>query len=379
MVGAHKRTRVLHIIQSLNYGGMERLLFEMLRRANPDQFEHHVLNLQFVGRFGEGLSEYASVSVASPMGRGSFLYPRSLARDVAAIAPDVVHTHSGVWFKASLAARMAGVPWLVHTEHGRPLPDTLLGRYWDRTASRRTNVVVAVSKTVSDLLKDRVGVRADRVRIVHNGVDTDRFCPQPDDGRFRAALGLAPDVPIIGSIGRLEPIKGYEVMVEAFALLRRGWRHPPAPVLVVAGDGSQRRTLVEQSRAAGMADHIIWLGWRDDIHHLHAAFSIFTMSSHSEGTSVSLLEAMSAAVCPVVTNVGGNAHVLGDALQSCLVPQNNPQALARAWEELLQDASPRLACGRAGRARVVASFGIDAMVRAYERLYACECGPELSV
>src|SRR5262249_32200278 len=130
-----KRLRVVHIVQNLNYGGMERLLFEMLRRSSRDQFENHVLNLAYVGRFGEGLGDYASVSVARPMGRLSLVRPVSLAEDIAAIAPDVVHTHSGVWYKASLAARMAGVPWLVHTEHGRAVQDPWLARTLDGAAS----------------------------------------------------------------------------------------------------------------------------------------------------------------------------------------------------------------------------------------------------
>src|SRR4051812_20054675 len=98
-----RRVRVLHILQNLNYGGMERLLFEMLRRFDRDRFDNHVLALQFVGRFGQGLEQFAAVSVARPMTRASLLRPMSLARDIRSVAPDVVHTHSGVWYKASLA------------------------------------------------------------------------------------------------------------------------------------------------------------------------------------------------------------------------------------------------------------------------------------
>ena len=91
------RLRILHIVQNLHYGGMERLLFETLRRSDRDRFNYHVLNLQFVGRFGEGLADYATVSVAKPMTRLSLLRPASLARTIAGIGPDVIHTHSGVW------------------------------------------------------------------------------------------------------------------------------------------------------------------------------------------------------------------------------------------------------------------------------------------
>lgn len=370
--GARRRIRVLHIVQNLNYGGMERLLFEMLRRSDRERFENHVLNLQFVGRFGEGLEDYAAVSVATPMGRASLLRPASLARDIGAIAPDVVHTHSGVWYKASRAARIAGVPWLVHTEHGRALPDPWLARRLDGAAGRLTNVSVAVSAPVAGLLRENVGVPAERIRVIPNGVDAHVFRPAPDDGVLRAELGLASNVPILGSIGRLEPIKGFEIMVDAYAALHRRWAHGGAPVLVVAGDGSERAALQARCAAHGIANGVRWLGWRDDMRTLYSAFSLFTMSSHSEGTSISLLESMSAALCPVVTDVGGNAAVLGPALAHRLVPPASPDALATAWISALQDSKAREADGRAARARVSQSFTLDAMVRSYERIYERE-------
>ena len=346
-------------------------MFEMLRRSDRERFDNHVLVLQFIGRFGEGMGEYAKVSLARPMGRLSLLRPTSLARDIAAIAPDVVHTHSGVWYKATLAAKMAGVPWRVHTEHGRAHPDPWIARTLDGAAVRRTDFVVAVSDTVAGLLK-RITSQWDRIRVIPNGVDTEAFHPVPDDGALRAELSVPASAPIIGSVGRLEPVKGYEVMVDAFALLRRGWPDANAPVLVIAGDGSERASLEARAAALGVANDIRWLGWRDDIHRLHAAFALFTMSSHSEGTSVSLLEAMSAGLCPVLTNVGGNPEVLGEALRHRLVADGDAAALAEQWRAVLLDNQAREADARAARARIREAFTLEAMVRAYERLYQRE-------
>jgi len=210
---------------------------------------------------------------------------------------------------------------------------------------------------------------ASRIRIVINGVDTEQYRPRAESGALRCELGLAANVPIIGSIGRLERIKGYDVMIEALARLRGEWPDAPAPVLVLGGEGSERARLEALARARGVAEAVHFLGWRDDIHELHAAFTLFTMSSRSEGTSVSLLEAMSSGLCPVVTRVGGNAAVLGEPLAHRLVAPADPPALASAWRDALTNPDNRACDAGRARQRVLDDYSLDAMVRAYESLY----------
>jgi glycosyltransferase involved in cell wall biosynthesis len=364
--------RVMHVIQNLNYGGMERLLADIVRRVDRERFESHVLCLQYLGRFAEGLAEHAELHLAARQPRYSMIWPGRLAAQIRGLRPDVIHTHSGVWYKASLAARLAKVPRLIHTDHGRPSPDPWLYRMLDGMASRRTNVVAAVSEVLARQLEETVVRGSCRIDVVPNGVDTDLFCPKADTCALRKELGLAPDVPIIGSIGRLEAIKGYEIMIEAFAHLRDRYGDGPQPVLIVAGDGSERERLEQMVTSQGLAQSAHLLGWRDDVHDLHSAFALFTMSSHSEGTSVSLLEAMSAGLCPVVTDVGGNRAVVGEDLSHRLVPPDDPAALANAWLEAINDGERRVADGETARRRVQDRFSIEAMVSTYERLYSGE-------
>lgn len=364
------RTRVLHVIQNLNYGGMERLLGDIVRGLDRNRFESHVLVLQYLGRFADGLEDVAQLHVADAMSRLSFLRPKALARQIGLIAPDVVHSHSGVWFKASLAARMAGVRTLIHTEHGRGKPDRRKDRMIDALAARRTDVVVAVSEQLAEQLVATRIARAERVRVIPNGVRTDLFRPQRDDGVLRRDLGLPAHAPVLGSIGRLEPIKGYDLMVEAFAHLVSTWSTEQQPVLIVAGDGSERQRLEDMVDQRGLRGRVYFVGWRSDIKSLHSTFTLFTMSSRSEGTSVSLLEAMSAGLCPVVTNVGGNSAVLGDKLSHRLVPAGNPQALSAAWREALSSPVRLREDAALARRRVEVAFGARAMIRKYEALYA---------
>lgn len=365
-----RRIRVLHVIHSMNIGGMERVLADLIRVSDRSRFDMHVLCLEKLGPIAERAAAHATIHRAVPLPRWSLIWPGTLAAQIREIGPDVVHTHGQIWCKASLAARMAGVPRIVHTDHGRPPgPEPLSLRVLERRAARRVDMVVAVSQSLADQLQNGYAA-ASKLCVVINGVDTDVHVPRRDDGSVHAELGVTPETPLIGSVGRIDPIKGYDVMIDAFAELLARWRNGPAPVLVVVGYGSQYDALRARAVALGVAPQIRWLGWREDVQRLHAAFAVFTQSSRSEGTSISLLEAMSAGRCPVVTDVGGNAHVLGPALQHRLVPSESPRMLATAWSDALIDTARRAQDAATARRRIEDNFGLQAMVRAYETLYA---------
>ena len=363
--------RILHVVHKLDYGGLERLVTALVRLPSADRFESHILTLSDFGRFAEDLAARAQLHRDRSLPSLSMLWPRRLTQTIRAIAPDVVHTHSGVWFKASLAARRAGVPRLVHTDHGRPHPDSFLGRLLDGLGARRTDVVVAVSEALRRQMQETLVPRPANIRVVVNGIDTDRFQPRSVNGSLRVGLGLPTDAPVIGSIGRLDPIKAYDVMLQAFAQLRAGWSddHGAPPSLVLVGDGPERDRLAALIEQLGLGDAARLAGWRGDVENVYPALDIFTLSSWSEGTSLGLLEAMSSGVCPVVTDVGGSPVVLGERLRHRLVPAGDPAALAAAWREALSDPARRARDAAAARRRVELTFGVDAMVREYERIY----------
>jgi glycosyltransferase involved in cell wall biosynthesis len=127
--------------------------------------------------------------------------------------------------------------------------------------------------------------------------------------------------------------------------------------------------LGDHARALGIADRVRFLGWRDEVERLYGAFDLFTLTSRSEGTSISLLEAMSTGLCPVVTDVGGNRAVLGPNLSSLLVPSDDDAALAVAWRRHLLDAELRRDMGRRARARVQSEFSLERMVENHIEIY----------
>jgi len=207
-----------------------------------------------------------------------------------------------------------------------------------------------------------------RVRVITNGVDTSSLRPLADRSALREELGIPPEAFVIGSIGRLEPVKNFSLGLRAFARLRE----VPGdydPYLVLVGDGSQRAALEALAGTLGIASRVKFFGWRLDAERIYGAFDLFTLTSTSEGTSISLLEAMSTGVCPIVTDVGGNRAVLGPGLEELLVPSNDAISLANAWQRCMADAAFRVEMGARSRHRVVAAFSLDQMVAHHSGLY----------
>lgn len=367
--GNSRPIRLAHVIQNLNYGGMERVLHRLAQSLPARGFEVHILVLEYLGHFASGLGREITLHEVPRMPWYSLLYPSQLASVLRRINPDIVHSHSGVWLKASRATRLARVAHMVHTDHGRPAVVPVIDGLTDNWASRETDLVIAVSDALGTLLREKVVHDGGKVRVITNGMDVRPALTPLQRAAIRADLGLSLSAPVIGSIGRLEPIKNYQMALRAFArLMAVGWPTDP-PVLLIAGDGSERSSLEALAAELGVAPHARFLGWRPDAAELCGAFDLFTLSSRSEGTSISLLEAMGSGVCPTVTDVGGNRAVLGPELEALLVPDDDDAAMASTWHRLLSDPAYRNELGVASRHRVEARFSLTRMVEEHVSLY----------
>lgn len=361
--------RVVHLIQNLNYGGMERVLHSLARQLPAHGFEVHVVVLEYFGEFAKGLEAVATLHQVPPMSPFSLFHPKKLAGVLRSIAPEVVHSHTGLWLKGARATKMAGIPIAVHTEHGRPDPVPLIDRLIDNMASRWTDVIVAVSEDLADVLRTQVVHDPARVRVITNGVDTTSTSGIGERSALRRELGVEQGNFVIGTVGRLEPIKHLSLALNGFARLGAETSDGRPLSLVLVGDGSHRAALEAEAGELGISSRVTFLGWRADANRLYGAFDLFTLTSRNEGTSISLLEAMSSGVCPVVTDVGGNRAVLGAGLESLLVPDNDDAGLASAWQRLANDPALLGRMGDLARQRVEQAFSLDRMVKQHVDLY----------
>jgi glycosyltransferase involved in cell wall biosynthesis len=207
-----------------------------------------------------------------------------------------------------------------------------------------------------------------RWALLQNGIDTDRFRMGPPGADARAAVGLDPRRPVVGTIGRLEDRKGHEQLLAALqALSRRANGQRPQGLIV--GDGPLRDKLAAQARALGVADDVRFTGTVTDVRPLLEAMDVFVLPSWAEGMSNALMEAMAAARPVVATAVGGNTEVVADGSTGVLVPPGDPAALASAVGGLLHEPDRASRLAATARTFVTDRFGARARVAELERLY----------
>jgi len=290
---------------------------------------------------------------------------------------DLVHTHSS---KAGIlgrwAAWLAGCRRLVHTPHGHVFTGyygPVLSRlfvYAERLTAAITDTIITLTpRGIEDHLLWHIAPE-EKFTVVPSGVELEGFAPpsSADGGSSaRAALSLHPDEPIVGSVGRLDRVKGYDQLVEASDLVLR---ERPDAWFVVAGDGDERRTLENQAHRLGVAGRWRFLGWQEDLEPLYHSFDLSVLPSRNEGMGRAAVEAMACGRPVVATAVGGVPSVVKDGVTGLLVPPEDPQALARAILQLLEDETARRRMGEAGPKWVRERFSCQAMLDGIERVYS---------
>lgn len=367
---AEGRIGVLHVVHTLNVGGAEKLVYDLARRTDPSRFAVSVACLDEAGTLAPALAARGvPVDVlARRPGLDASLALR-LARLARRRGARVLHAHQYTpFFYAVSAARLAGARCLF-TEHGRHHPDVRKPKRVMANAllSRLAYRTVAVSEFTRRALIENDGFPPDRVEVLYNGVEVGAREALPPREVVRASLRLAPDAPVVGTCARLSPEKNLPLLVEAFARLRQAL---PAARLVIAGDGPARPDVESRAAALGLGDSVRLLGFRNDVPAVVSALDVFALSSLTEGTSVTLLEAMLAGRPAVVTRVGGNPEIAVEGQTAWLVESGDAAGFSDRLEDLLRHPARAAAFGEAARARVLERFTFEGMVHAYEALYA---------
>jgi glycosyltransferase involved in cell wall biosynthesis len=363
-----RRLRVMQVVPTLDPGGTERLVIEIVKSLS-DAVDSVVCCLDRKGSWAQELVD-RGVAVETLDRRAGF-HPE-LGRQIARLAAegriDVLHCHHySPFVYGQLAALLNRRLRVIFTEHGR-LSDagpSLRRRLVNPLFGRLPEAIYAVS---NDLRRHMIaeGLPGGRVGVIHNGIDPGSRPTPADRAAARAAMGVDGGAFLLGTAGRLDPVKDIPTLLQAFAAVR--WSRPDAR-LVVIGDGSARESLEGQIRGMSAASAITLTGYRGDARRLLSALDVYVNSSTHEGVSLTILEAMAAGIPVVATHVGGTPEVVLEGETGLLVPARAPQSLASAIEALAGAPGTRRSMGEAGRFRVKRHFSVEAMVGRYLNAY----------
>ncbi len=287
---------------------------------------------------------------------------------------DIVHTHTS---KAGLlgrfAAKFAGVPLVVHTPHGHvffgyfgPLK-TKIFILLEKLANRMTDKIVALThREKADYISYRT-CPEEKMTVIHSGVELNKFQEYPlaEKTKLKKEVRLPEDSFVVGTAGRLVPVKGPEFLIKASQTIIP--KHPNTYFLF-AGDGPLKKDLQKKAKEAGEEKNIVFLGWRDDIAHILSIFDVFCLPSLNEGMGRVLVEAMANGIPIVASEVGGIPDLVTPGKNGFLVPPKNPEELANHIQILIEDEEKRKKMGESGK-KMAQRFSHKTMVEKIAELY----------
>jgi glycosyltransferase involved in cell wall biosynthesis len=377
MSAAGRKLRVVTLVDQLtSQGGAERVAAEVAMRIDPERFESTICGTRFDPDKPWGTEPIVKQQLAEHGVRAVGLGRRRGRRDLHRLAGlatllrrervDVLHAHmftSNVY--GALFGRLARVPVVIAHEHSWSFEGEPVRKFVDRNViARLSDRFVAVSREDRRRMIEIERIPAAKIEVVPNGIGAMR----PTGHDVRAELGIEPGAPLLGSVGVIRPEKAFDVLARAVKLLLPD--HPGLKLVIVGGGYPETLAALEaELDALGVRDAVKLVGFRSDIPDVLAALDVAVLSSHREGSPLSVMEYMGAGKPVVATRVGGVPDALDDGVQGLVVPPGDAGALAAAIGRLLDDRVLAARLGAAAAERCAREFGFDVAVRRFEELY----------
>ena len=376
MIPSTKKPLIAHVLFRLGTGGLENGLVNLINTLPDDKYRHAVICMTTYTDFRKRIKNDAVkvYCLNKKPGQDLAVYLRlwRLLRD---IKPDILHTRNLSALEAQLPGLLAGVKCRVHGEHGRDIDD-VEGTHWRYVLLRRwfrplVQRYIPMSKDLEAWLIKQIKVPKNKITQVYNGVDINRF--MFDSAKPLALLPIefrTPGLFLIGTVGRLDPVKDQTTLVQAFISFVRSNAELSRKVrLVIVGEGILMLSLQRLVRDADI-EHLVWFaGERHDIADIMQTLDLFVLPSINEGISNTLLEAMASALPVIATKVGGSPELVVEGQTGYLVPKQDPLAMSVAFKRYLLEPELLKRHGLAGRARVVSMFSLNRMMADYMAIY----------
>jgi glycosyltransferase involved in cell wall biosynthesis len=378
------KIKVARIITRLNVGGpayQATVLNHLLANRGYETLLIH-------GHIAEGETSFDSLLNEYPL---QSIYCKDLRReispihDIAALAqimrilkqfqPDIVHTHTAkAGLLGRIAAQILGVRGIVHTYHGHVFegyfggPKAKMILRAERFLAKRTDRLVAISERLKDELCEKFQIAPPKKFVtIELGLPLERFLKLPERGLFRQKFNLGDDAILIGTLGRLAPIKNHQKMLAVMAELIH--RHPDKDIhLIIGGTGVLENELRESTARLGLMEKVHFAGLVEDLPQFYADIDMALLTSDNEGTPVTLLEAQAAGKWVVAPNVGGIADVLNSQAGSLVMP-NQVSAYVAALSSVIETGSQRAASSLTAREKIVQRFNSSNLSDNIDHLY----------
>ena len=358
--------RVMFLLTSMPVGGAETLLVNLVRRVDRSRIEPFICCLKQKDVLGESLSQELPVFEnlihhkydVAVIGRLKKLFlEHQLDAVITVGAGDKM-------FWGRIAARQARVPVILSALHSTGWPDGV-GRL-NRLLTGITDGFIAVAKQHADYQINTERFPAEKVFLIPNGIDTDKFVFNPEKrNSWRKKLNLEDDTPVVGIVAALRPEKNHRLFL-------RTCQHVsnlnPSVRYVIAGDGPERNDLEQLADKLGIAGQVNFIGSVDDVVGVLSMLDLFALTSDNEASPVSILEALSCERPVVATNVGSVDESVINGQNGFLVPVGDCPQMAARWLEVLNDPELRRSMGKAGRQLVIENGSLDQMTIGYTKL-----------
>lgn len=367
------RIKVLHVIGGGEIGGAEIHILHLLKNMDRQGFDVRLCCL-FPRPFAQAAEEAGiPVDVINMKNKFNFLAVAQMIKIIKEHRIDIVHTH-GVRANmvGRLGAKLAGAKHIVTTIHSvleqdYPAP---LARFANKLMERLTEGYVERFVTVSDLLqKDLLtkGIRPEKILTIYNGINPEDFQPDRVATDVRGRFRIPVEVPVVGIIARLHPVKGHGVFLQAakevLAVL-------PQACFLIVGSGFHRPWIEAEVERLGLGKNVVFTGFMDDIPGVLAALDVLVISSLSEGFGLTAVEAMAMGVPVVATQVGGLPEIITHKENGLLVPAGDAGEMAKKILWLLENPVAGEAMAQKGRATVGEKFTVRGMAEQTQALYA---------
>ena len=368
-ISLKRKIKVMHIMQTLEIGGLENGVINLVNNVNPELFEFSICCIKKEGDLKERLKKEVKVLCLWKKEGFDILRIFAMARLFSKEKPDIVHTHGwgGGLFSGVLGARLAGVTIVIHGEHGTLYVDKKRRILAQKFLFLLVDRIITVSEDLKKQLIRYFKIEPEKVIAIINGVDTGKFQPNPSSALIkRRELNLKEDEFMVGSVGRLVSIKDYQTLLYA---AKEVINRLPNVKFMLVGDGPLRRELENLAVTLEIDKNILILGSRSDVAELINTMDLFVLTSLSEGLSNTILEAMAVGKPIIATDVGGNPEIVKDGETGLLIQPKNYKKLAESIVNLLSLSNLRKEMGAAARTRIVKKFSLQRMAKEYEDIY----------